>query len=75
MISHAKMAAGATGQLGEGPMELKLRTPGKGCCLAFASVPPFGRGSREPRTQTSEEGMLVGAGVCEGHTIRLVLSV
>lgn len=26
-----------------------------------------------PRTQTSEEGILVGAGVCEGHTVRLVL--
>lgn len=67
-----KWQPGATGQLGEEPMELRLRPPGKGCCLAGASVPEF-RGARAPRTQTSEEGMLVGAGVCEEHMIRLVL--
>ena len=68
-----KWQPGATGEPGEGPMELKLRPLKKGCCLAGASVPGFGRGAREPRTQTPEEGMLVSAGVYEGHTMKLVL--
>lgn len=74
MISHAKMAAWGHWSAWRRAYGAETQNSRKGVLLGFR-VPPFGRGAREPRTQTSEEGMLVGAGVCEGHSIRLVLSV
>lgn len=44
----------ATNELGGGPLDLKLRPPGKG--LAGASVPEFGGGDCVSRTQTLERG-------------------
>lgn len=52
-----------------GPVDQKLRPLRKGCCLVFWCPPEF-RGGARP-----EEGMLIGAGVYEGHMMRLVLCV
>lgn len=60
------------GRLRRGSVELKFRLPGKGRHLAGGGVPESGGGARGPRTGTSEDSMLIGAHVSEGHMMRLV---
>lgn len=48
----------ASGELGGGPVELKLKPPRKGCFLAVLVA---------LNSEEGPEGMLVGAGVSEAH--------